>query len=156
MQHRRSHRRSHLSRVECKHHSHNACCTCLLVYVSQVAQQALGEGPIAQGLSNVLGGFLQPAGYSGRLNVSACKVDPGLGWGVYCSQDGRWVRDRLRRACPMFRAGLLQPAGYSGRLNLSSCSGDEGEGVVSKGPSKEGNGVERGDIVETLLFPAGV
>lgn len=68
---------------------------------------ALGEGPIAQGLSNVPGGSLQPAEYSGRLNVS-------------------------------------------------SCSGDEGEGVVSKGPSKEGNGVERGDIVETLLFPAGV
>lgn len=56
-------------------------CVCLCVL--QVAQQALGEGPIAQGLSNVLGGFLQPSGYSGRLNVSigaATKTHPlGLG-----------------------------------------------------------------------------
>jgi hypothetical protein len=36
----------------------------------QVAQQALGEGPLARGLSDVLSGFMQPAGYSNRLNVS--------------------------------------------------------------------------------------
>jgi hypothetical protein len=38
----------------------------------QAAQQALGEGPLAQGIANAFGGLLnQPTGYSGRLNVSA-------------------------------------------------------------------------------------
>jgi hypothetical protein len=49
------------------------CLTFFLVMVCcamQVAQQALGEGPLGRGLSDVLGGFMQPAGYSNRLNVS--------------------------------------------------------------------------------------
>jgi hypothetical protein len=42
--------------------------------LTHAAQQALGDGPIAQGLAsavNSLGGLLQPAGYGSRLNVSA-------------------------------------------------------------------------------------
>jgi hypothetical protein len=41
--------------------------------LTHAAQQALGDGPIAQGLAsavNSLGGLLQPAGYGSRLNVS--------------------------------------------------------------------------------------
>lgn len=41
--------------------------------LTKSAQQALGEGPIAQGIAsaaNALGGFLQPQGYGSRLNVS--------------------------------------------------------------------------------------
>lgn len=41
--------------------------------LTHAAQQALGEGPIAQGLAsaaNAIGGLLQPAGYGSRLNVS--------------------------------------------------------------------------------------
>lgn len=50
----------------------------------QAAQQALGEGPLAQGISNVLGGFLQPAGYSGRLNVRSTAAAAVHG-GASCS-----------------------------------------------------------------------
>ena len=41
--------------------------------ITRSAQQALGEGPIAQGIANAanaLGGLLQPQGYGSRLNVS--------------------------------------------------------------------------------------
>lgn len=41
--------------------------------ITHAATQALGDGPIAQGIASAasaLGGFLQPAGYGSRLNVS--------------------------------------------------------------------------------------
>jgi hypothetical protein len=46
-----------------------ACCD-LCAAAGQGVQQALGDGPLGQ----VLGGFLQPSGYSGRLNVSVFLV----------------------------------------------------------------------------------
>jgi hypothetical protein len=51
--------------------------------LTHAAQQALGDGPIAQGLAsavNSLGGLLQPAGYGSRLNVSnqTCVMNCGV------------------------------------------------------------------------------
>ncbi|WIA42842.1 hypothetical protein OEZ86_008769 [Tetradesmus obliquus] len=48
--------------------------------LTHAAQQALGEGPIAQGLAsaaNAIGGLLQPAGYGSRLNESGSYQDGG-------------------------------------------------------------------------------
>jgi hypothetical protein len=59
----------------------SACVTCITAAPLQAAQQALGEGPLAQGITNVLGGFLGPAGYSGRLNVRQCMLHGLFFWG---------------------------------------------------------------------------
>jgi hypothetical protein len=105
--------------------------------LSQAAQQALGDGPIAQGLAsaaNSLGGLLQPAGYGNRLNVSFGRVFICYLW--YCSSfvahwmwelwdpaservAGEPIAQGLASAVNSL-GGLLQPAGYGSRLNVSS------------------------------------
>lgn len=97
-------------RVLCRLCLHRQACVAVLICVllccmnarvcTQVAQQALGDGPIAQGISNVLGGFLQPAGYSGRLNVSVLQCWGEAG-GFFCSAEwlAGWLAGAMNVVC---------------------------------------------------------
>eukprot|EP00878_Enallax_costatus_P027289 GHUV01029358.1.p1 GENE.GHUV01029358.1~~GHUV01029358.1.p1 ORF type:complete len:212 (+),score=36.59 GHUV01029358.1:432-1067(+) len=74
--------------------------------ITRSAQQALGEGPIAQGIANAanaLGGLLQPQGYGSRLNVS---FQVGVGQYLMCAASTTVLRTSSNISCALHLAAV--------------------------------------------------